>query len=435
MLARKILAGCFLTSLLAFTPARGQQASSSIPIASPVGLLLARVAHQRNRDAFGDVSMVRYETLWIVRDASGAHITATLPDVIVPRQSGFWRIGIEHTCQLTPAAQGDSSTLGNISTADVPYAVPAGQAPVVELDHAACDSETAKRLFDDSYNPEFVPDPDSEHPPNPSAPSECGWANRWFVSILPDLISISYFQGVSEICEPEGGNDYKEIWVQRPEDPFPFVGPAQQQIPFDVVFGAAGHHAWIHAVSGGQSEGDSCIADNPDEDMPQTGWSLKHVHGEWRTHAFAQVGRVCAASGDPKVVAPRTLTHAIPLPIPWTELEKQLPGISDAYVAPGASGLLAIQSTKGDPVSEQGQTVAVALYDFSGNKLAAKLLDLPATKIVMAEWATGRFVQSWTESLSALQAHGLPAVVVKVRAAFKEPGSLVAAPEPDDRLR
>ncbi len=83
----------------------------------------------------------------------------------------------------------------------------------------------------------------------------------------------------------------------------------------DIVHGSS-------AVSGGQPEGDSCIADNPDEDMQQTGWSLKHVHGEWRTHAFAQVGRVCAASGDPKVVVPRTLTHAVPLPIPWAALRK-----------------------------------------------------------------------------------------------------------------
>ena len=417
MLARKLLVACFLASFLAFPVMRAQQASAPTP--SSVGLLLARVAHERNRDAFGDVSMVRYETLWIVRDAAGTRIAATLPDIVVPRKSGFWRIGIAHTCQFTPAARGDANDHGNISTEDFPFAVAAGQLPVVELDHPVCNAQAAKRLFDDSYNPEFVPEPDSDHPPDANAHSECGWANRWFESVLPDLVSVSYFQGVSEICEPQGGNDYKEIWVQRPDDVFPFVGPAQQQIPFDVVFGAAGHRAWIQAVSGGQPEGDSCIADNPDEDMQQTGWSLKHVHGEWRTHAFAQVGRVCTASADPKVVVPRSLTHAVPLPIPWAALEKQLPGITDAYVAPGGSVLLAIQSTKGDAVSEEGQTVAVTLYDFSGNKLGAKLLDLPAAKIVMAEWATGRFVQSWTESLSALQANGLPTVVVKVRAGSK----------------
>jgi hypothetical protein len=111
---------------------------------------------------------------------------------------------------------------------------------------------------------------------------------------------------------------------------------------------------------------------------------------------------------------PRTLTHAIPHPIRWTALESQLPGISDAYVAPDASVLLAIQSKRGDPRSEEPQIAAVALFDFSGNKLGAKLLDLPPTKIIMAEWATGRFVQSWTESLSALQSQGLPAAIIKL---------------------
>jgi hypothetical protein len=102
---------------------------------------------------------------------------------------------------------------------------------------------------------------------------------------------------------------------------------------------------------------------------------------------------------------------------PWTAPETQLPGISDAYAPPGASVLLAIQSKKSDANFKEPQIVAVALFDFSGNKLGAKLLDLPPAKIVMAEWATGRFVQSWTESLSALQSQALPATIIKLRAA------------------
>ena len=288
MLAQKILIACFLVLLLALPATLAQQLSSPPSVVFPVGLLLAHVIHERNPDAFGDISMVRYETLWIVRDASGAHIAAQLPDIIVPRKSGFWRMGIEHTCQLAPAPKDDSNNRGNISTADFPYAVPVGQPPVVELEFPACDSKTAERFFDDAYNPEFVPDPDSGHPPDPNAPSECGWANRWFGIVLPDLVSVSYFQGVSEVCEPQGGNTYKEIWVQ---------------------------------------------------------------------------------------------------------------------------------SKKSNANFEEPPIVSVASFDFSGNKLGAKLLDLPPTKIVMAEWATGRFVQSWTESLSVLRSQGLPAATVKLRVA------------------
>ena len=87
-------------------------------------LLVSRVAHERNPDAAGNASMVAYETLWIVRDSSGAHVAAKLPDIIVPRKSGFWRLGIAHTCQLAPPVSSEASDHGNIRTDDIAYATP-----------------------------------------------------------------------------------------------------------------------------------------------------------------------------------------------------------------------------------------------------------------------------------------------------------------------
>jgi len=356
--------------------------------------------------------MVKYETLWIVQDAAGAHVAAKLSDIIVPRKSGFWRIGIEHACQFTPPwAKSDPNDHGNISTEDVAYAVPVGDAPIVEVRNQTCNSETAKRLFDDSYDP-VNGDPHREQ----NAPSECGWISRWIESVLPDLISISYFQSGSDACDPRGGNFFKETWVQSPDDPIPSnaEGPANQQIPFDFLFGAAGRRAWIRAITGRRPDGtDSCVTDNL-EDVEPNGWSLRHSRGEWRPSAFVQVGRVCTAFGDPKVAVPHSLTHATPLPISWAALEKQLPGISDAYVSPGASVLLTVNFDKDSSLANP-RIVSVALFDFSKNTVGPKLLDLPPSKIVMAEWATGRFVQSWTDSLTALQSKGLPAVTIKVR--------------------
>lgn len=410
MFASRVLLGYLLALLLVFQAASAQQPANPTPVTPAVGLLLARVARERNPDLESRF-MVKYETLWIVRDPAGAHIAARLSDIIVPRKSGFWRIGIEHTCQFEPPwAKGDPKDHGNISTEDVAYAVPVGDDPTVEVGNQTCNSETARRLFDDSYDP-VNGDPHSGQ----NAPSECGWISQWIESVLPDLISISYFQGASEACDPRGGNTFKETWVQSPDDPVPSNanGRANQQIPFDFHFGAAGRRAWIRAISGRRPDGtDSCVTDNL-EGMEPTGWSLKHFRGEWRTSAFVQVGRVCVASGDPKVAVPRSLTHAIPLPISWAALERQLPGISDAYVSPGASILLAVSSDK-DASPDNPRIVSVALFDFSKNTVGQKLLDLPPSKIVLAEWATGRFVQSWTDSLTALQSKGLPAVVIKV---------------------
>ena len=74
--------------------------------------------------------------------------------------------------------------------------------------------------------------------------------------------------------------------------------------------------------------------------------------------------------------------------------------------------MLAIQATQ-PGTFEQPRLTAVALYAFFGGKIGEKLLDLPPTKVVMAEWATGRFVENWTKTLTGIQATGLPAAVTR----------------------
>src|SRR5258708_15858109 len=361
MVTLKLITFGVLSLFLAWQPLTAQERSPALTSPSPTGLLLAHVAHHRDTDAIDDTSMVRYETLWIVHDASGAHIVASLPDIVVPRKTGFWRVGVEHACKVNPPLGDDPKEQGIVGTEDYGYAVPVEQAPIVETQFAACDLLTAKRLFDGSYDQ--AGSVEAEQTRDPKALPGCGYRNLWFESVLPDFLSVAMFQGDSELCDPRVGNIFKEFWVQNPDDAIPQMGPSGQQIPFDFLFGDPGHRAWVHAVSGGRPKGDSCIADNPTEDISQTGWYLKHVKGAWRTSAFVQVGRVCVAYGDPKVVVPRSLTHSAPLSLPWSDLEKQLPGIWDAYLSPDGSVLLAIQG-KQAPVTNEYQADNVALVDF-----------------------------------------------------------------------
>ena len=416
MVTLKLISFGVLSSILAWQPMAAQERPPAVASPSTTGLLLARVAHHRGTDAMDDTSMVRYETLWIVRDVSGAHIAAKLPDIVVPRKAGFWRLGIEHTCQVNPPAADDPKDFSSVATEDYGYAVPVEQTPTVETQFAACDPLTAKRLLDDSYDQ--AGSVEAEQSRDPKALPGCGYRTLWFESVLPDFLSVAMFQGDSELCDLRGGNIYKEFWVQNPDEAIPQMGPGGQQIPFDFLFGDAGHRAWIHAVSGGNPEGDSCIADDPTEDISQTGWYLRHVKGAWRTSAFVQVGRVCVAYGDPKVAVPRSMTHGAPLGVPWGDLEKQLPGIWDAYLSPDGSVLVAIRG-KQAPVTYEYQVDTITLFDFSNKKIGEKLLDIPGSKIVMAEWATGRYVQAWSETLTSLQSRGLPSPIQKVQQAPK----------------
>jgi hypothetical protein len=408
----KFVSTAFLVYLFAGPRAVAQQAPATTAAAPATGLLLARIVHQRDAQLLGGPSLVQYETLWVVLDASGAHIVATLPDIIVPRKTGFWRIGIQHTCQLMPPDKSDPASHGNISTADLAYAVSVEKMPALEVEYPLCDSETTKHMFDEAYNPEPS---SSDAPADPNAPSECGWSNLWFESILPDLISVGSYLGQSEACEARGGHLLTEFWVQNPDFPISLFGGANQKIPFGKIFGAAGERAYAKAIAGSASGNDACADDSPSDNSPQTGWSLKHGQGEWYASAFFQPNGFCSASGNPKVLVLRTLTHASPLPIAWPALKKHLPDIADAYLAPGGSVLL-VEQTQQEPNSRAVQVLSLSLYDFSGNKLGPKLLELPKSDVVMVEWSTGRFVQSWTDALTALQTHGLPTPTIRVRA-------------------
>ena len=397
--------------LTAAIPCSGQQPSTASSDSSSVGLLLGYVSHQRHLEGTDIPSVVEYRTLLIVGNASGVRVVATLPDVIVPRKSGFWRVGIEHACQSIPPMAGDPLDHGAVRIQDIAYAAPVEKAPVVELEPPACDPDTTRRVVDGSYIPW----------PSPSSYEECGGLDLWFRSVLPNLISVSANE--VDLCLRHGGHNYEEIWVQRPDDPMPpFFEtwhadsiPSAAKIRFDQLFGPAAHDAWVRAVSPVQDNAaETCDDDDPNV-MQETGWNLEHVKGTWRTTAYVDVDGSCEGLGHPEIMVPRSLAHDVRLPVPWSALEAELPGISDAYFSPDMSVVIAVQSAPG-PGSNESHVTSVGLFDFSEGKLGRKLIDLPAGSIITAEWATGRFVKTWADSLAALQARGVPAPVLKLKA-------------------
>jgi hypothetical protein len=135
----------------------GQRVSTTKSVPATSGLLVGRIAHQRDVQVLGFPSLVQYETLWIVRDGTGAHIAATLPDIIVPRKTGFWHVGIQHTCQFNPPTKGDATDHGNISTVDLAYAVPVEKPAILDLDSPLCEAATSARVLNVAYDPVAAP--------------------------------------------------------------------------------------------------------------------------------------------------------------------------------------------------------------------------------------------------------------------------------------
>ncbi len=340
--------------------------------------------------------VLRYETRWIVHDRGGAHVAAKIPDVILPRKEGFWRAGIQATCQLRPRDKSDADDRGEIITKDIEYAVPIGQTPRLALDDPACDAATANRVLEANYAP-------NAETADANTPAECRWARKSFMSVLPDLVSTYSSEGMRESCDPHQHEEYS-AHAQSPDD-------LQTDIPFGENIQRKGRVGMGSCDLSGTSEGSVFLFGRA------TARSRRLVFGAWRgSLALMQWGPYtadCVFSADANVSVPRALTHAAPLSIPWAELEKELPGVSDAYASPDGSVLVAIQS-KEDRSNHEWRVSSIGIFDFSGNKVSAKFLDLPPTAIMMVEWATAAYVAKWADVLSGFEKRGVPRPLIAV---------------------
>jgi hypothetical protein len=63
--------------------------------------------------------------MWVVFSANQARVIATVPDIIVPRASGFWRVGVLTVCDFDTDFQQDSSH-------DVIWQTPIEKPPLIE---------------------------------------------------------------------------------------------------------------------------------------------------------------------------------------------------------------------------------------------------------------------------------------------------------------
>jgi hypothetical protein len=89
-------------------------------LGQPSGVLLGLRVTQCSGDA--DCNEI-LQTLWIAREGNQIKLVSKLPDLIVPRTDGFWRVGLRTYCG-TPDEE-------SITVKDVPFAVPVRERPTL----------------------------------------------------------------------------------------------------------------------------------------------------------------------------------------------------------------------------------------------------------------------------------------------------------------
>jgi hypothetical protein len=85
----------------------------------------------------------------------------------------------------------------------------------------------------------------------------------------------------------------------------------------------------------------------------------------------------------------------------WASLQRQIPGLQDAFTFSAGDLLVAVTKSQFE------------IYRLEGHRVGRKLLASPADRVIMVQWATGKTVRKWVEELQVWQQKGLPVPVLE----------------------
>ena len=321
-----------------------------------------------------------YETLWIVRDAARP-VHATIPDLLVPRADGWWRLG---TVAICPTGGPDDESM------QVLWRARADSAPVIaEICHEAQRGELPLPIYADdsaardSLKKELV---------------RCSWSKVDVKFVSPEYLALGERSGQTEECEPRGGRWYQSYYVSL------FNGDSSLALPQFVApkVDSVGRVALAHAARE-LAKDELCtnvVEGFNVNELIEIGaaWHPSRVHGRWRPVLIEQLGTGdCQLLPVLDVTLSSTLTGHDALQPSWSALAKQAKGLHDAFASP-----------RGDLVILHSRD-SLHVHLGAGDRLGKRIGTIPFAQreIVMLQWATGRNVARWNREIDAMMHRGL----------------------------
>jgi hypothetical protein len=369
-IARHALTLSALSALSALSPLSAQS-GVLIGVSAPPGRLTDSASHP-----------LRYQTLWIVRDAARP-IRATIPDLLVPRADGWWRVGTVAICPTGGPPNEDVEVLWRARADSTPvvtelcHEVPRGDLPL--LMHAE-DSAAA-----DSARRELV---------------RCSWSEIQVKFLSPEHMAVGETTGQTEECEPRGGRWYQSYYTSR------FHGDSSLALA-ELAGPRADSLGRIALSRVAREVAPEDLCTNILEGYQPGGlidgggaWYPSRDRGRWAPVLFEQVGTAdCQLHATVEASLPRAFTSHDGLRPPWTALAKRIPALQDAFASP--NGDLVIAKVRD----------SLLVYFADGRELSRRIAAVPlsAGEIVMIQWATGRHVARWNEEIATMMRRGLHA--------------------------
>jgi hypothetical protein len=323
-----------------------------------------------------------YQTMWIVFTGEQAKVAVIVPNVIVPRATGFWRVGRTLVCEFDESISRDSNR-------EVLWFSPIEKTP-------------APKVAPPCKNHLAGDEADGDNPSEPESSDNvvlCGKETAGLLFVSPAIISQQFDSW--DGCDARGGRDQSRDEARRFEDPTP--------LSMSEFFGERASAAYSKAVDQGfaiNSKEVNCPTPDSDE-YDLKSWQVVHVRGAW--HAAAAMDSImgeCAFPYPTELVLPKSVSGEISKAALWPALAKAIPHLSDFYFSPLGDYALVLVSPK---------TFEYHLYAYSAKNgaLDKRLAEIPwentnSHPIVMAQWSAGKYVPQWTAVLQKIKDHPLP---------------------------
>lgn len=317
----------------------------------------------------------RYRTVWIYPAGNTMNVTS-IPGILVPRRSGFWRVGTDRT-----AVKGGSRLLdGSETNYDS------------SEERLWVERATARHIVKRKPGEVIVR----------SNVESCEDLYREISFVSPDYLA--YRDNLLLNCgvHPDGEDQWNVVPLSALAGPrisiLDFLGETVRKPFVDGLNGAA-------LEQGGGKPGE---CEGPEE-VDFGDWAIVRGKGRWVLQGYVTLPRLCGYFGqfDLPVPVPEKVAKELELPIPWQRLASEIPDLRDALASPQRDLLVALTSKE------------VLVYRLHGDRLGEEIVRRtrselnmrtsgwgPGTdsgKIIMAQWAEGGEVVRWTREIKAFQ--------------------------------
>ncbi len=298
-----------------------------------------------------------YQTVWIAAQ-NGKIVTRSGADILVPRQSGWWRIGSSTASSKTQK--------GEVSTDQYLWAVPAnstsrGSKPSFEADCQV--TQNADLLWVHEKYLAF----------ENSGGGYCeGAAHPWAARVLEvrELDVLNRLGNTSAVLQADSVKvDIKDAINSAAQSQFVKAG-----------------EVFHKALPTGKQE---VFESSPNT----TNWALIRRSGQWVLrgrlgYSFEAARGFCCIDFDSGITPPKNLVGHDTLQISWKEIKTRYPNAIDAFSSPNKDLFFVLEKKLLRTFSVQGSKLGQL-----ENQLSFKNNVSP----VMLEWAVGNSVARWTK--------------------------------------